>query len=104
MVTKTKIFCTLMVLIIMTRTVQAEDDDECLLCDAAIGAAMAVCETNDTCNSLLSILAILGLCVLLIQCICGDDEDRDEIWDSIPSQNSFVATGSGYGLTRWAIN
>tara|TARA_Y100000389_G_scaffold180234_1_gene194904 strand:+ start:695 stop:1015 length:321 start_codon:yes stop_codon:yes gene_type:complete len=77
-----------------------EDDDECVLCDVLIGTAMAICETNESCNAIMTIVALISICILILGCICGDDEARDEIWDSFPSARKTASIGAGYGLAK----
>ena len=76
------------------------DDEECIICDMLIGAAIAVCETDETCNSFMTIVSIMAICVSILSCIFGDEETRDEIWDNVPSGKQSASMGVGYGLAR----
>ena len=102
MIAKTKfIFVVGIIILILPHFIRAdEDDDECVLCDVLIGAAMAICETNENCNAIMTIVGLVSICILMLGCICGDDEARDEIWDSFPSARKTASIGAGYGLAK----
>ena len=88
-----------LIILLVPSLIKAEnDDEECIICDMLIGAAVAVCETDETCNSFMTIVAIMAICVSILSCIFGDEDTRDEIWDNVPSGKQSVSMGIGYGL------
>ena len=47
--------------------VSADDnDDECLICDAMVGAAVAVCQEHDACRAFMSYLCVVILFISLL--------------------------------------
>ena len=60
-----------LIFLILPTIVKATDDDECLLCDAAAGAAIAICEQFATCRALMTIFTITCVFVTIIACIYG---------------------------------
>ena len=102
-ITKRNFICVVAVILLyLPHFIRADDDDddECVLCDVLIGAAIAVCQTNETCDGLITIIGLISICILIIGCICGDNEERDEIWDSLPSARKTASIGTGYGLMK----
>ena len=76
------------------------EDEECLLCDAAIGVGVAVCEQFVMCKMFMVLIVITSLFIGAIGCICGGPNTRREIWNSVPSTRRSLAAGAGYGIGR----
>ena len=53
-----------------------DNDDECLMCDAMVGAAVAVCQEFDTCRKLMFYLCIISISVSLFAFIFGGPRAR----------------------------
>lgn len=81
--------------------VSADDnDDECLICDAMIGAAVAVCQEHDACRAFMSYLFVAILFISLLTFILGEPETRRRMINDIPSSRRVAAAAGGYGMTR----
>jgi hypothetical protein len=83
--------------------IKAADDQECLLCDMAIGAAVAVCEGFATCRAFMFVVGAVAIFISVLMCICGGSETRQGMWSSTPSYRRVGATALGYGLGRTVI-
>lgn len=102
---KTNMFWMLAIICLsLTTIVKADDEKECLLCDAAVGMAIAVCEEFSACRSFMLFMGIGILFVSLIMFIFGGADTRRDMWDSCPSYRTIGATAGGYGLTRAVLN
>ena len=88
----------------LTTIVKADDEEECLLCDAAVGMAVAVCEEFSACRSFMLLMGIGFLFVSLMMCIFGGEDTRRDMWDNCPSYRTIGATAGGYSLTRAVLN
>ena len=98
---KSSIFFIIGSLLLLFIVVSADDnDDECLICDAMVGAAVAVCQEFDTCRTLMFYLCILSISVSLFAFIFGGPRVRRKMLRDIPSKRSLAATTGGYSLTR----
>jgi len=87
-------------LILPTIAKAASDEDECLLCDVAMGAAIAVCESFAACRAFMLFTGGIVLVIGLMMCICGGPETRRDMWSNTPSYRRVGATAGGYGLGR----
>jgi hypothetical protein len=102
---KNIIFCIFGIIFLsLTTIVKAEDEEECLLCDAAVGMAVAVCEEFSACRSFMLLMGIGFLFVSLMMCIFGGEDTRRDMWDNCPSYRTIGATAGGYSLTRAVLN
>ena len=99
---KTNIFWFIGILFLILPTIAkaASDDDECLLCDAAIGASIAICESFAACKAFMGFVGGIVLVTGLLMCICGGAETRRDMWSNTPSYRRIGATAGGYGLGR----
>tara|TARA_B100000795_G_C22559383_1_gene345701 strand:+ start:174 stop:482 length:309 start_codon:yes stop_codon:yes gene_type:complete len=89
-------------LILLPLLVYAEEE-ECLLCDAIIGASIAVCQSFPTCNLILSIFSITFFFIGSIAFCCGSDDYRSSSYESRPSGRSAVAGTAGYMVGRMLV-
>ena len=104
-INKTNIFWMMgFLFLILPTIVKADDDEECLLCDAMVGMAVAVCEEFSTCRSFMLFLGIIVIIVSTLMFIFGGQETRREMWDNAPSYRSMGSTALGYGVGRAFLN
>ena len=79
-------------------------DEECLICDAMVGVAVAVCEEFSTCITFMLFIGMIVIFFFLVMCIFGGSETRRDMWYSAPPYKSVGSTAGGYGLTRAFLN
>ena len=103
-VTKTNIFWLFVIILLSLPSIVKADDEECLLCDAMVGVAVAVCEEFSACRSFMVFLGLTVIIFSLIMFIFGGEETRREMWENAPSYRSMGSTAGGYGLTRAFLN
>jgi hypothetical protein len=77
-----------------------EDDDEDVLLDFAIGVAIGLCQSSESCNSLLTVVMITLFICSLISCLCGDERDREDFANGMPSCNKLASSGAGWYLGK----
>ena len=78
----------------------AADEEECLLCDVAIGAAIAVCDEFATCRAFMLVIGAGALFIGLLMCICGGPDTRRDMCGNTPSYRRVGSTAAGYGLGK----
>ena len=71
-----------------------------IIFDIMIGCGLAICETSETCSIFITIISITFTIIFMLICLCGSDQDREELYKSIPSRRRFTSVGIGYGLGR----
>ena len=103
-INKKNIFWMMGILFLIFPTIVKADDEECLLCDAMVGVAVAVCEEFSACRSFMVLVGITVIIFSLIMFIFGGEETRREMWENAPSYRSMGSTAGGYGLTRAFLN
>ena len=82
--------------LVLPKIVQADDDEECDLCNVAAGVAVAVCDEFAACRAFMGFVVMLFLFVAIITCLCGGPEDRRAFWDSMPSARGVAGSATGY--------
>lgn len=97
-----KIFLILGFVMALICVVNAEDDDdECLVCEFIVGAAIAACQSYETCNNILGIITIVIIIVGSISYCLSDSKDQ---YYEKPSCKSIskrcIAAGAGYGFGK----
>lgn len=92
------------IFLILPTIVKADDDEECLLCDAMVGVTVAVCEEFSACRSFMLLTGMIVIFFSLLMCIFGGEDTRRDMWDSAPSYRSMGSTAAGYGVTRAFLN
>ena len=100
---KANIFWIIGILFLILPTIAkaaSDDDDECLLCDVAMGVAIATCESFAACRAVMFLIGGIVLVIGLMMCICGGPETRRDMWSNTPSYRRVGATAGGYGLGR----
>lgn len=80
-----------------------KDNDECLLCDVAIGIGVAICDEIPACQAFLTIASVIILFTAVILFICGGKDVRREMMNELPSCKSLAATSAGYGATKLVL-
>ena len=91
------VFCFLLLVLPCTASTE---DDECLLCDAMVGAAVAVCEEFSACRAFMLYMGVAGFVVVALMFITGGSETRRELWHSAPSWRGAACAAGGYGVTK----
>lgn len=86
--------------LILPKIVQADDDEECDLCNIAAGVAVAVCDEFAACRTFMGFVVMLFLFFTIITCLCGGPEDRRDFWDSMPSGRRVAGGAGGYFAAR----
>ena len=94
------VFCFLLVL----PCTAAKEDDECLLCDAMVGAAVAVCEEFSACRAFMLYMGMAAFVVVALMCIAGGSETRRELWHSAPSWRGAACAAGGYSVTKACLS
>lgn len=84
--------------------VKADDDEECLLCDAMVGIAVAVCEEIPSCRTFMGFTAMIVIFVSFLMCIFGGAETRRDMWENTPSYKRLGSTVGGYTIAKAFLN
>lgn len=93
-----KALCIIAISLLLVSPVRCSDDedDDDLLVDFVIGVGIGLCQSSDSCNSFLSVVAVTLFICSLISCVCGDREDFD-----VPSFVSCASSAAGTGFGQY---
>ena len=99
-----KIYLFIFIIYSLFLIINADDNDDNVfsevIFDIMIGCALAICETSETCSIFITIISITFTIIFMLICLYGNDQDREELYKSIPSRRRFTSVGIGYGLGR----
>lgn len=104
--TTNKIFLILGLIMILTKNVRADDDDDDILAeimiDLMIGVGMSICEQYATCQAIMTVVIMITLVLACIGCIIstltGHTPSSD--WTNKKTTRRFLTTGVGYSAGK----
>lgn len=95
-INKTNLFWLVGILFLILPKIVRADDEECDLCNIAVGVAVAVCEEFAACRMFMLFAGMIFLFIAIITCLCGGPDARRDMWNSRPSGRRVAGVAGGY--------
>ena len=99
---KTMFFAFIVINVGMVVSADEEDDFGELLMDFGTGVAVASCEADETCKSLMGLISIVIF--IITGCIVCFGDEEDEYRYEPPSTRRIMTVGAGYMIGRQLIH